>query len=398
MQATRPFRGRRRLDARFLAALAIFALGFAAGRWAHAFSNALVQDEPDETEAAILLIAEALFHIELRYVDAVDVTVLADGAIKGMMDALDDPHSAYLRPGLCQASRNFSGEFTGIGVTAKTNAATRQIEVHSVIPNAPAEAAGVVPGDVFHEVDGASVAGISQAELSALTQGPRGTSVNIVFKRGDAFISFDIVRDAFELPNVEYDIIGDNIALISMQDFHNRSRAQLDEALAALDINTRQGLIFDLRNNPGGVLASAIEVGSAFIEDDVLLRKVARDGTEEVTHASGSYAGIEIPLVVLVDETSASASELIAGAMQDHGVAAIIGETTFGKGTVQTLPDLANGGCLRLTESRWLTPNGNWIHERGVTPDIMVEWNPDEDEGEDRQLEAAIDYLEKRRD
>ena len=201
---------------------------------------------------------------------------------------------------------------------------------------------------------------------------------------------------------MSYEIVGDSIARVSMLDFHDLSRSQLEEALDAVDIDNANGLIFDIRNNPGGTLASAIEIGSAFIEDGVLLRQVARDQSEEVTRASGGYIDIAVPIVVLVDESSASAAEVIAGAMQDYGVATIIGETTFGKGTVQNLPDLSNGGCLRITVRRWLTPNGHWIHKQGITPDIIVEWDPTEqsglDDGEDPQLAAAIEYLESLRD
>ena len=147
-------------------------------------------------------------------------------------------------------------------------------------------------------------------------------------------------------------------------------------------------------------MASAIEIGSAFIEDGILLRQVARDQSEEVTRTRGGYAEIDVPIVVLVDETSASASEVIAGAMQDYGVATILGETTFGKGTVQNIPKLTNGGGLRITVRRWLTPNGSWIHQQGITPDVIVVWNPetDEEREDDLQLAAAIEFLLSLRD
>ncbi len=384
-----------------LVTVAIFAIGFAAGNLSQSNTNTQGRAALSDPEGAFEPFWDAFSIIESRYVDPVEVDALVDGAIKGMVEVLGDTHSGYIRPELCQSSRNFSGEFSGIGVTAKTDEETGQIEVVTVIPNAPAQKVGVLPGDIFHEVDGTRVSGLSQVELSALVPGPRGTTVTIVFKRGAEFISFEIVRDIFETPNISYEIVGDRIARIAMLDFHDLSRSQLEEALDAVDIEDTNGLIFDIRNNPGGTLASAIEIGEAFIEDGVLLRQVARDHTEEVTRASGSYIDIDVPIVVLVNETSASASEVIAGAMQDHGVATIIGETTFGKGTVQNLPKLSNGGCLRITVRRWLTPKGHWIHKQGITPDIIVEWNPNEesgDAGEDPQLTAAIEYLESLRD
>ena len=345
---------------------------------------------------------DAFSIIESSYIDPVDAHDVVGGAIKGMAAALGDPHSGYIPPELCPNSRNFSGEFSGIGVIIETDEDTGQIEVVTVIPDAPADRVGVLPGDIFHQVDGRRVAGLTEAELSALVPGPPGTSVSVVFKRDDKLFTFEIVRDIFELPNIAYDIVGDKIAYISMLGFHDLSRVQLDQAFEAVDIDSATGLIFDLRSNPGGTLASAIEIGSAYIEDGVLLRQLSRDQSEELARANGNFANIKAPIVVLVDKTSASASEVIAGAMQDHGVATIIGETTFGKGTVQNLPPLSNGGCLRITVRRWLTPNGHWIHKQGITPDIIVEQDPErensDDTGHDAQLAAAIAYIESLRD
>ena len=378
-----------------LLTVAIFILGFAAGNLAQAPSIAL-----SDTEEAFDAFWDAFSIIESRYIDQVAVEALVEGAIDGMVDSLDDDHSGYISPDVYSRSVDFSGEFTGIGVTIETDEETGDIVVLTVIPKSPAEGVGVQRGDIFYEVDGQRVDGMSQAELTALVPGPRGTSVTITFKRDEELITFDIVRETFPLPNVTFEIVGDNIARIAMLDFNDLSRAQLDEALDAVDIENTNGMIFDIRNNPGGTLASAIEIGSAFIEDGVLLRQVARDQSEDVTRTRGGYADIDVPIVVLVDETSASASEVIAGAMQDYGVATIMGETTFGKGTVQNIPQLSNGGGLRITVRRWLTPNGHWIHKQGITPDIIVEWNPetDEERAHDLQIEAAIAYLDALRD
>ena len=393
-------RRRSRFSLPLLLAFAVFAVGFAAGRLSHSAANA-PGGALNDVERAFALLREAYAIIESRYIDPVEVETLVDGAIKGMVDALGDAHSGYIGPDLCPRSRDFSGEFSGIGVIVKTDEETGLIQVASVIANTPAAKAGVLPGDIFYEVDGNRVTGFSQAELSALVPGPPGSAVTVAFKRGQELVAYEIIRDSFEMPNVTYDIIGDNIAYIAMLDFHDLSRSQLEAAFEAINITSASGLIFDIRNNPGGTLASAIDVGSAFIEDGVLLRQIARDRTEEVTRASGGYRDISIPIVVLVDETSASASEVIAGAMQDHGVATIIGETTFGKGTVQSLPALSNGGCLRITTRRWLTPKENWIHKQGIIPEIIVEWNPGADDSGaqfDPQLAAAIHYLKTQRD
>lgn len=390
-----------RIGESLIVILVVFVGGFTVGSLSQSNTDAQEGAAISDTQRAFEPFWDAFSIIESRYVDPVEVDTLVHGAIRGMVDSLGDAHSGYIRPELCPRSRDFTGKFSGIGVTIKTDEVTDQIEVVTVIPEAPAEKVGVLPGDIFYEVDGERVAGFSQAELSALVPGPPGTTVAIAFRRGEEFVYFEIVRASFEMPNVSYHIVGEDIAYIAMLDFHDLSRSQLDEALDAIDVHNTRGLIFDIRNNPGGTLASAIEIGSAFIEEGVLLRQASHDRSEEVTGASGEYVGIVVPIVVLVDETSASAAEVIAGAMQDHGVATIIGETTFGKGTVQNLPDLSNGGCLRITVGRWLTPNGHWIDKQGITPDIIVEWNRSEqidDLAEDQQLAAAIEYLKSRRD
>lgn len=389
---------RSRINTTLLLTIIVFAAGFSVGNVVvMSRTNAQGRVALSDTDEAFEPFWDAFSIIESRYVDPVDVEVLVNGAIDGMVRSLNDEHSGYIRPELYESTTDFSGEFSGIGVTIRTRQDTEEVEVVTVIPNSPAESVGVQAGDIFFEVDGESVIGMTQAELVTIVPGPRGTTVNITFKRGDELVTFDIVRDVFEIPNVSYEIVGDNIAHITMLDFNAVSRSQLDHALEETDINNTNGLIFDLRGNPGGTLASAIEIGSAFIEgDEVLLRQVSRDKSEEVTRTNGDYADIEAPIVVLIDETSASASEVISGAMQDYDVATLIGETTFGKGTVQNIPQLSNGGGLRITIKRWLTPNGAWIHQQGITPDIIVEWDPEtpEDLENDLQLQAAIDYLE----
>ena len=388
MKRLRSTRRHPHLGGSILFGLFLFTLGFAAGN--HSVFHTIALSDTDQAFEAFW---EALAIIEERYIDQMEA--LVDGAISGMVAALGDDYSGYIRPALFKRSIDFSGEFTGIGVFVATNDETGDIRVSTVIPETPAEAVGVLPGDIFYEVDGQRVTDYTQAELQALVPGPRGTSVTITFKRGAALVTYEIERDTFPLPNVSY-----NIAHIAMLDFNDLSRQQLDDAFAAVDINNTKGLIFDIRNNHGGTLGSAIEIGSAFIEDGVLLRQVARDGSEEITRSSGGYVDIDVPIVVLVDENSASAAEVVAGAMRDYGVATIMGEVTFGKGTVQNVPELSNGGGLRITVRRWLTPKGHWIHQQGIEPDIIAEWDPqtEAERANDIQLAAAIEFLESLRD
>ncbi len=394
MKRNQPFRRSWRRAASPLLAIVLFGLGFAVGSLARPHAS----QQSDATRDALLApIWEALDLIETRYVDPVELEVLVDGALAGMVDALEDPHSAYIRPALYSQSVDFSGEFSGIGVMVKAATSGGRIEVVSVIAGSPADGVGVQPGDIFHAVNGELVDGYSLAELSAIVPGPPGTRVTVTFDRAGALLTLEIERGVFALPNVSHALVGDGIAHIKLQSFNDLTRTQLDAAFEALDAGSLNGMILDMRGNPGGALESAIEVSSAFIGDSLLLRQVARDGSEERTRAQGSRAAISAPIVVLVDAGSASATEVLAGAMQDHGVALALGEQTFGKGTVQRMPQLSNGGGIRLTTRRWLTPKGRSIHERGIRPDLVVEQDALADGQEDRQLEAAIAYLKSLR-
>jgi carboxyl-terminal processing protease len=213
-------------------------------------------------------------------------------------------------------------------------------------------------------------------------------------RRGDELIDFTMARARIQIPTIESHLLDNNIGYIKLFEFNDDARSALDEALENMDARNLNGLIFDLRGNPGGLLNSAIDIASAFLEDGVILIEDFGDGQEQTLDVNGNYSGVTVPLVVLVDETSASASELVAGAFQDHRRATIIGEVTFGKGTVQTWHELANGGGIRLTIARWLTPNRHWIHEQGITPDILVEWTPESyNDPDDLQLLVAQNYL-----
>jgi carboxyl-terminal processing protease len=333
--------------------------------------------------------------IESNYIEDVPSSQLVDGAIKGMMDSLGDQFSAYMDPSVYDLiNDDLSGEVNGIGVVIETLEDTGQIRVVQVMESSPAEAAGIQPGDIFVAVDGENVVGLNQLELAGKVRGEEGTPVVITMLRGDAEIDFDMIRAKITIPTVEYRMLDNNIGYVKLNDFGSHAREQLDLALDELDVEELDGLVFDLRGNPGGLLSSAISITSAFIKDGVILKEDFGDGNEQVYNANGSYIGVSLPMVVLVDENSASASELVAGALQDRGRATIVGEITFGKGTVQTWQPLVNGGGIRLTIARWLTPDGHWIHEQGITPDIEVEWTPEGIPDEvDPQLAAGLDFL-----
>jgi carboxyl-terminal processing protease len=339
--------------------------------------------------------------------DPIEAEALIAGAIEGMIATLDDPFSGYMDAETFNRSNQaLSGEIEGIGATLRT-LEDGTIMIANVLRSTPAEAAGVQVGDIFYQVDGVDVRGLSQEELGNLVRGPSGTVVNIIFLRDGAEVSFSITRARITVSRIDYRVLdadqdgaendADDVAYLALFEFSANVRPQIDAALNEMDVNNRAGLIFDMRGNPGGLLQSSLEVGTLFTEAGATL--VIEDfGTrqENLTTVGDPY-GLTVPLVILVNGRSASGSELVAGAWQDLDVGVVIGETTFGKGTVQNWRQLADGSGLRLTVARWLTPDGNWIHERGVTPDLIIPWEPTFEDyaqvGRDPHVDAALEYL-----
>lgn len=401
MNSTRAFRLRtQQIQVTLLVSL-VFVSGFFLGnRFA---LTAAAQDnlsQPPDAREAFEPFWQVYNHIQSNYLDPVEQVALVDGAITGMMDALEDQYSGYMDPEVFPLlSDDLDGSIDGIGVVINTNEETGETAVVSILAGTPAMEAGILPGDVFIAVDGEEVITFSQLELAAAVRGEAGSQLEITMRRDEQLIDFTLSRARIDVPNVESRIINDSIGYVKLNQFSSEARAELDTAFTELDVNSLDGLVIDFRGNPGGYLNSAIDVASAFIEDGVVVVEQFGDGNEQVFNATGNDADINVPIVVLVDEGSASASELVAGALQDLDIATIMGETTVGKGTVQTWQELVNGGGVRLTIARWLTPERHWIHEQGITPDIVIEWTPETLEeltepDADIQLSAAVDYLQ----
>jgi carboxyl-terminal processing protease len=328
--------------------------------------------------------------------DSISTEALVDGAIQGMMDVLGDDFSGYMDPEVFPyLNTDLSGEVEGIGAIVETLEGSTEIRIVSVFDGSPAQKAGIKAGDVFVKVDGIDVTKLGQFELVSKVRGPEGTVVLLTMRRGDELIDFKVTRAKITVPTVEYRVLDGGIGYIRLREFNQNAYQQIKDAIQDLKTSDLTGIVLDLRNNPGGLLSSAIDVASLFIPEGTILIEDFGNNNQEIFKArTDKYVELDVPLTVLVDETSASASELVAGALQDQGKATIIGVTTFGKGTVQTWQTLVNGGGVRLTVARWLTPNGNWIHENGITPDIIVEWPHEERNSDlDPQLEAAINYL-----
>lgn len=328
-----------------------------------------------------------------------DPVVLTEGAIEGMLNTLDDPNTRYLPPAVEESARqSMEGELQGIGVLVEF--VNGNITVVSPFEGSPAEEAGLEPGDVIREADGVDLSGLDLSEAAELIRGPAGTTVNLVIQRDGEIFEVDVERDVIQIPSVRSEMLEQNIAYVRLSRFSNPTPDELRTALEELMAQNPDGLILDMRNNPGGGLTTAVEVADEFLAEGTILVERFGGGDERVFEASDEGFAQEIPMVVLVNEGSASASEVVAGALRDQDRATLIGATTFGKGTVQTWHTLSNGGGVRITFARWLTPDGTWVTEGGLEPDIIVETPdqppaPDEEEAEDPQLEAAINLLTK---
>ncbi len=356
------------------------------------FPSASVSSEAD---AAFAPFWEVYDLVQTRYYEQpVDDDILAEGAINGLLAALEDPHTRYLSPQDEIAERQgFDGEITGIGIEVTSEDGF--ISVVSPIEGTPAYEAGLQPGDILREADGVDLTGMSIMEAASLIRGPIGTTVTLLIERDGETFEVDIKRDVIEIDSVRGEILEENLAYVRLSQFGTRSADELDEVLTELLAQEPDGLILDLRRNPGGGLETVVDIADEFLPESTVLIQEFADGIERAYNASDKGQAEEIPLVVLIDEGSASASEVLAGAIHDNERGILIGQTTFGKGTIQTWQELSNGGGVRITFARWLTPDETWVHEDGLEPDITVSLPEVEnfDDFTDTQLQAAIDYL-----
>jgi len=322
---------------------------------------------------------------------------LTDGAIKGIVSSLGDEFTQYVEPRFAKLlNEDMSGVFEGIGATLRQTPAGG-VQIVRTFPGTPAERGGVQPGDIIEAVNGVSTQGLNSIEVAALVRGPRGSEVTLTLRRAGRARPFDItlVRERIEIPLVSSKMVGDgSIGYVSLFDFSQPASQQLEKHLQEILSKQPSALILDLRDNPGGLLSQAQEVGDIFLKQGVLVIERDYRGNRKVTRTTDRGLVQDIPMVVLVNGGSASAAEIVAGAMQDRGRAVLIGERTFGKGSVQSPQTLSNGGQLRITIERWYTPNDRVIHGVGIEPDYIVNSTPDDlRQGKDPQLEAAIAFL-----
>jgi carboxyl-terminal processing protease len=329
------------------------------------------------------------------YVDQpVDDLTLMRGAIEGMLEALGDRHTSYMNPDeFEQANESLEGEYEGIG--AWVDITGDFVVIISAMRGSPASEAGLQPNDQVIGVNGEDMTDVPGDLVLQQILGPAGSDVTLTIQRDDETFDVTITRASIVVPTTDYEMLEDNIAYIALYTYGDNTTEQLQDALTELLDQDPDGLIFDLRDNGGGYLRTAIQVVSEFIGDGVVMYEQYGDGETYTYEAIPGGLATEIPLVVLVNEGTASASEITAGAIQDVGRGPLIGMTTYGKGSVQNwIPLEDEAGGVRVTIARWLTPDGRQISEIGLTPEYVVEiTEADYEAGRDPQLEKAIEVL-----
>ena len=363
-------------------------------------------DDAPTVDPSVNISTEELFNpfwetweiIHDQYVDQpVDDITLMRGAISGMLDSLGDQHTSYMNPDqYMQANIPMDGEYEGIGAWVDTT--SEYLTIISPMSGSPAEEAGLLPGDQVIMIDGEDMTGIDGSLVIRKVLGPAGSKVVLTIRREGTPEPFDvpIIREKIIIPSIESKMLEENIGYVQIMTFGADTRSELRENLEGLLEQNPIGLIVDLRNNGGGYLQSAVEVGSEFIAEGVILYEdYGTDEEMEEFHAHKGGLATEIPLVLLVNEGSASASEIVAGAIQDHHRGPLVGAITFGKGSVQNWVELRNNqGAVRVTIARWLTPDKRQIHETGLTPEFLVEITEEEILADlDPQLDKAIEVM-----
>ncbi len=324
--------------------------------------------------------------IERDYIEAPETEKLLTGAIKGMVTALGDPYSYYLTP---EEYKEFmisvQGSYAGVGLSVTITENDNRITVLKAFKGSPALEAGILSGDKIIQIDDQDVDGALLDIAVGMMRGEPDTPVKVVVLRDGEILEFSLVRAVINFPDMEYRMLENKIGYIWLYRFDESSSKNFKDAVADLQSQGMEGLVLDLRTNPGGLLSECMQIADVLLPEGLVLYSEDRQGNREEYASGKDYLGI--PLAVIVNEYSASASEVLAGAIQDHEVGTVIGKTTFGKGLVQTLRGpFKEGDVLKLTTSKYFTPKGRDLHKKGVVPDIEVE-----------VTEEALTYLRENR-
>ena len=306
-------------------------------------------------------------------VDKLDAEVLSQGAIRGMLEAVGNRYTTYLSPAGYSVQRDdYSSSFEGIG--ARVLMVDGRLTIVSFISDAPAEQSGLSSGDVVLAVDGVSLEGFDLAEAVLRVRGPRGSAVDLLVLRPDQEQpkTVTVIRGLIQPPSVVWEPLPEGVAYLRIEEFVAETGDEVTEALQEINSQEHQGLILDLRFNPGGLVDSTVDVASQFLSGGLVLYQVDAKGNRTDSKVHGGGIAMDVPIVVLVNGASASGAEVLAGALQDHDRAILVGSPTFGKGSVNILKKLSGGSAIDLTYALWYTPNGKLIEGLGLVPDIIV--------------------------
>ena len=333
-----------------------------------------------------------IYLIDNYYVEDKNLDELVDSAISGMLKELD-PYSSYLSPDEYEEMQiEFDGEFGGIGIVITIR--DEKLTIVSPIKNTPGDRANLQAGDVIKAINGKLTSKMSQDKAVDLMRGKPGTDVTLTIDREDTEdFDVEITRANIEVPYVEHSMETDRIGYLTINQFAKDVGYDTQKALKDLKSQGAEALILDLRSNPGGILKEAVTVASNFIEDGKVVTVKSRTKEDEVFNTVSDIEAVDLPMIVLINQGSASASEIVAGAISDYNRGILLGKKTFGKGTVQTVIPMGDGSALRLTTARYYTPKGTFIHEEGIEPNVEVEFDPESEE--DKQLQNAIDLLQE---
>lgn len=331
------------------------------------------------------------------YKDDVDSEALTEGIYRGMLDAVGDPYTTYYsETELKELMEQTEGVYYGIGAYVALDSVTGLPKIASAIPGTPAEAADLRPDDIIYKVNGQEVYGMDLSAVTSLIKGEEGTSVNLtIIRDGESdYLSVDVIRRKVETPSVESEMFDDGMAYIQIVEFNETTVPQFADALAVAKGSDMKGLIIDLRANPGGSLDAVVNIAQMLLPEGLVVYTEDKYGNREEYKCDGTKE-FGYPLVVLIDGNSASASEILAGSIQDYEVGTLVGTTTFGKGIVQQVITLADKSAVKITVSSYYTPKGRDIHGVGIAPDIVCEFDADSyyNEGYDNQLERAKEVL-----
>lgn len=341
--------------------------------------------------------------VDNYYLEDVDPKVFADGIYKGFIASLNDPYSTYYTAEEYKAlMESSSGVYHGIGATVSQNTKTGVITIVKPFKNGPAYEAGILPGDIIYMVEGEEVTGADLSEVVSKMKGKEGTKVRIsVLREGETKpMEFTITRKKIEVPTIDYKMLDDKIGYIVISEFDEITVSQFKAAVDDLEKQGMKGLVIDVRNNPGGLLDSVCKMLDRLLPKGLLVYTEDKYGNREEERAKDADK-LEVPLAVIINGNSASASEIFAGAVQDYGIGTVVGTTSFGKGIVQKVIPLTDGTAVKLTISKYFTPKGRNIHGTGITPDIEVELDEELQKlveipfEKDTQLQEAIKAVKK---